>query len=373
MSIHALRTAVLGTGIILVVLVSAGGINALIAHFDRRPEIVAPKRTDLPPITFERSLPNVNFAPDLAWSGDSALLISSTAVKQGFRVQTVTGEVVEEHTLPYGQLYHEILSDHEIITQTYLRGGVPFEAVDLRNGRVPLQGADPPPHDPYGAAGNVRFATDGDRSIVAVGFGPPHSGEPVAFYDTRTWAKQMTLVMPSPGPADFCSIKLSKDGTRLAYNAADAVMVLDVASGTVVQRLPSPGSHWFAFSPDAKMLAVAERGPGESHGYKHQVSVALHVFRLSDGTEIARREQPGDALVKSIEWDPRGRFLAYLDGDTIHLWKPPANQSSDVTIKIKSEIVGSLAISPDGNRMAVGDGYAIDVFRIGGEGKTTHY
>jgi hypothetical protein len=49
-----------------------------------------------------------------------------------------------------------------------------------------------------------------------------------------------------------------------------------------------------------------------------------------------------------------------------------AREATDVTIRLKSEIVGGMAISPDGKHLAVGDGYAIDVFRIGGDGKTTH-
>jgi WD40 repeat protein len=286
-------------------------------------------------------------------------------------VETIEGDVKEEHTVPYVQIYHEILSTHEVITQT-LQRDVSFQAVDLRDGRVLLHGDTPLPHDPSGIVAVPRFATNGDRSVVAVGFGPPRSNEPVTFYDTRTWRPLGTLALPPPGPSRFWSMGLSNDGTRLAYNAEDAVMVVDVASGSVLGRFPMRSADTFAFSPDGSMLAVAERGSAEGHASKRWIAVALHVFRLSDGVEVARREQPRDGSVRSIAWDPRGRFLAFLDGETVHLWKPPAREATDVTIRLKSEIVGGMAISPDGKHLAVGDGYAIDVFRIGGDGKTTH-
>ena len=258
----------------------------------RTPQISAPAEAGIPPIAFERSLPALRFGPELAWTADSALLVSSAPARPGFRVETVTGNVLEEYSVPYVNIYHAILSTHEIITQTYLRGGVPFEAVDLRNGRLLFQGPDPAPHSPYGAAGNVRFAVKADRSVVAVGFGPPHSDQPVTFYDTTTWQTLATVPLPPPGPAEFWSLKLSDDGKRLAYNTEDAVIVLDAASGAVVQRLPVPLAAWFALSPDSEMLAAAERSwVTEPNGWRHQVAVALHVFRLSDGAEIARRAQ----------------------------------------------------------------------------------
>lgn len=333
----------------------------------RTPEITAPTKADIPPIAFERCLPALRFNPILAWTADSALLVSSAPASPGFRVETVTGNVLEEFSVPYVNIYHAILSTHEIITQTYLRGGVPFEAVDLRNGRLLFQGADPAPHSPYGAAGNVRFAVRADRSVVAVGFGPPHSDHPVTFYDTTTWQTLATVPLPPPGPAAFWSLKLSDDGKRLAYNTEDAVMVVDVTSGAVVQRLPVPLAAWFAFSPDGEMLAVAERGlVSEPNKYRHQVAVALHVFRLSDGVETARRAQTKTAFVTAIEWDPRGRFLAYLDngGPAVHLWNLYTASDQEVVIRLTSEAVGGLALSPDGRRIAVGDGYAIDLFRI---------
>jgi len=371
-TVRMLRDAGLATGL-TIGMVAFGGVVVVIgvsiylgavAHFDRRPVIIAPSGADLPSITFERSLPALRFAPELAWTADSTLLISSAPAKPGFRVETIEGDVVEEHSVPYVQIYHEILSTHEVITQTLLRD-VSFQAVDLRDGRVLLQGDNPLPRNPDGIIAIPRFSTNGDRSVVAVGFGPPRSNEPVTFYDTATWRPLRALAFPSPGPGKFWSMRLSNDGTRLAYNAEDAVAVVDVPSGAILGRFPLQSGDTFAFSPDGSMLAVAERGSAEGHASKRWIAIAVHVFRLSDGVEVARREQPRDASVTSLVWDPGGRFLAYLDGETVHLWKPTAKEASDVTIRIKSEIVGGMAISPDGNRLAVGDGYAIDVFRIG--------
>lgn len=345
------------------VIVSAAWLGARPAV--RTPETTALTEAAIPRVAFERSLPALRFGPELAWTADSALLISSAPASPGFRVETVTGNVLEEYSVPYVNIYHAIISTHEIITQTDLRRGVPFEAVDLRNRRVLLQGVDPAPHGPYSAAGNVRFAVRADRSVVAVGYGPPHSDQPVTLYDTKTWQPLARLALPSPGPANLWSLQLSDDSKRLAYNADGAVAVVDVPTGAVVQRLPVAFATQFASSPDGQMLAVAERGPGESNGYKHQIALALRVFRVLDGAETGHRTQPATASVTALEWDPRGRFLAYVDGQDVHLWNTQSGSARDVVIKLRSEIVGGLALSPDGRRIAVGDGSAIDLFRIG--------
>ena len=325
----------------------------------RTPEITAPEEANIPPTVFERSLPALRHGMGLAWTADSALLISSASARLGFRVQTITGKILEEYTVPYGDIYHRIISSDQIITQTHLHHGVPFEVVYLRDGRVLLQGIDPAPHNPNSAAGNIRFAIRADRSVVAVGYGPPHSSEPVRFYDTKTWLLLSTLALPTPGPAAFWSLELSGDGEHLAYNTHGAVMIVAVADGTVVQRLPVAFASWFKFSPDNRTLAVAERALGDGH------TLALRVYRVSDGRETAHWLQPSKAFVRFIEWDPQGRFLSYINGQDVHLWNTQSDTARDVVIRLRSESVGDLALSPDGRWMAVGDGYSIDLFRIG--------
>lgn len=80
-----------------------------------------------------------------------------------------------------------------------------------------------------------------------------------------------------------------------------------------------------------------------------------------------RRTQAPRGSVRTIKWDPQGRFLAYLDGDasTVHLWNLGNASEQEVVVRLQSEIVGGVAISPDGRTMAVGDGYAIDLFATG--------
>lgn len=327
----------------------------------REPVITAAKEANVPLVIFERSFPAVRFAPELAWTGDSSLLISSAPARVGFRVQTVTGEVLEEHPVSHPGIYHEILSTHEIITQGDMRAGVAFEVVDVRDGGVlfRVRGVDPAPDGSVTLPGLIQFAPRADRAVVAVGY-----GSPVTFYDTTTWRTLATVTLPPPGPAKIWSLRLSDDGKRLAYNSDGAVTVVDLTSGAVVQRLPISLAWKFAFSPDGQMLAAAERDQVvESNGYKHLVGRALHVFRLSDGAEMAHWQSA--ATVIDLEWDPRGRFLAYNDGQAVHLWNPQADSGRDVVIRFRSDIVGRLALSPDGRRMAVGDGYAIDLFRIG--------
>ena len=336
------------------------------------PTVSIPADAGLPMVTFEQTLPALRNAPEVAWSDDGSLSISSASARPDFQVSTAFGDLLEVHSVPY--LSRNMLSTHVAITQrvsSYAAPlGAPFQVVDRRDGRILFEPTEPVANSRAGEAinNNFRFAANGDRSIVAVGYGPRSSQLPITIYDTKTWRTLRTLAMPSPGPALLWSLEMSPDGRLLAYNSDDWVIVIDAESGTVLGRLPVPYGDRIAISPSNDMIAVAERGfITEANGWRHGVEVALHVFRLSNGTEIARRPQRRNQSVNEIVWDPFGRFVAWLDGGepAIRLWnlqKPPEREG---VIGLPTDILGSFALSPNGRRIAVGDGSSVDVFRIG--------
>jgi WD40 repeat protein len=171
-----------------------------------------------------------------------------------------------------------------------------------------------------------------------------------------------TLVVPAEGPAGVGKMALSNDHAKLAYGSTKGVIVVDTHSGTVLNRI-AVESLDFAFSPDGRLLAVAEIVP--SVDGQRNVSSGVHVYTLQDGVQVASIGPAGSSYLGNVRWDPQeGRFLAYSDGKSIHVWNPNVTPSGYTTIGLRSTS-RSFSLSPDGRKLAVGDGAAIDLFKIG--------
>ena len=121
------------------------------------------------------------------------------------------------------------------------------------------------------------------------------------------------------------------------------------------------------------MAAVAEADTSPPYF----AAKAIRIFRLSDGTQIASRaafshgpdcsvNQDDCGLNTPILWAPNERFLIFPDGyHMIRLWSPFAEAGEDATIKTRYFERG-IALSPDGDRLAISNGNFVSVFRIGG-------
>jgi WD40 repeat protein len=268
--------------------------------------------------------------------------------------------VIAEHALPSASTYHELISSHEVIMPGDMRVGEAFVVEDVVTAKIVFRELDPAPDAPGTANGTVRFALPADKSVVAVGYGFPRSNQPVTVYDTRDWRKLATLVVPAEGPTGVGRMKLSNDHALLAYASSRGLIVVDAHTGKVLTRLPVNSAD-FTFSPNGHLLAVAEiMLSADKTRYE---SSGLHIFRLTDRAEVASFKPAGSPY--NLHWDPHGRFLAFMiDGNAVHFWNPSAEATEDRTIQLRS-VSRSFALSPDGKRMAVGDGDAIDVFKIG--------
>jgi len=63
-------------------------------------------------------------------------------------------------------------------------------------------------------------------------------------------------------------------------------------------------------------------------------------------------------------WDPKGRYVAFVDnGRHLFLWQPAAATSSFAQVDLPTNAT-ALAISPSGDRIAVGGGTGVIVFSI---------
>jgi WD40 repeat protein len=241
-----------------------------------------------------------------------------------------------------------------------------FVVTDVDTAKVVFRELDPAPDAPWTASGTVRFALPADKTVVAVGYGFPRSNQPVTLFDTRDWRKLATIAVPAEGPTGVGKMVLSNDHSKLAYSSSKGLVVVDIRTGSVITRLPVEAAD-FAFNAEGQLLAVVETVPtadGNGSAFSE-----LRVYRLPDGANVASLSTSGSLCYDSLHWDPRGRFLAFTRAfdrvcNTVHFWNPATGKSDGATIQLRS-VSRSLSISPDGKRLAVGDGNAIDVFKIG--------
>jgi WD40 repeat protein len=218
----------------------------------------------------------------------------------------------------------------------------------------------------------VTFALSPDGSVLAAVHGNI-PGHPISLYNTSTWQKLSTTEAPAAQDG-VGRLVFSADGSRLAFASSGKFFVVDARTGQPVSTIQIPvRAGAFALSPDNTMVAV------EKISSDPAVSVlnGIGIFRLSDGVEIASHAPPyrgpncpenreDCGLSSPIRWAPTGRFLVFPDGyHTIRIWNPFAGNGEDATIQTRY-FNGGIALSPDGNRLAIGNGDFVSVFHIGG-------
>jgi WD40 repeat protein len=98
-----------------------------------------------------------------------------------------------------------------------------------------------------------------------------------------------------------------------------------------------------AFSPDGKLLAIADR------------SNTVQLWDVGAG-KPARAPLTGHAgIVRSVAFSPDGKLLATgSDDKTVRLWNPATGQPAAAPLTGHTGPVNALAFSPDGKTLATG-------------------
>jgi WD40 repeat protein len=204
--------------------------------------------------------------------------------------------------------------------------------------------------------GCLGFSPDG--KLVAVSkltnltFDKRERGLELQVWDLATGHKVRTLTFK--GHSGPFRVAFNKDGKRLATALeGKKVMVWDLATGQEIFTLGSiKGSVAdMAFSPDGARLAVAsgvasEQGPSPRKGWGE-----VRVWDIASAKELLTLKGHTN-LVKSVAFSPDGKRLATgSDDKTVRVWEAVSGQGV-LTLREHTDGVLDVVFSPDGKRLA---------------------
>ena len=170
------------------------------------------------------------------------------------------------------------------------------------------------------------------------------------------------IAAPTRCPPDVSAVAFSPDGKRLVTASGTALVVRDAGSGEIVEEHPQAGGDntrlfVVSFSPDGKWLA----------GMDSRQGVFLWAVTDKGVTPRPVHRITGRGERWSMAFSPDGKRLATADGTEEQgkyaevflwetgTWKEVGRLRPDPAPN--TTLVGSLAFSPDGKRLAVAHGW----------------
>src|SRR6185437_6135688 len=344
------------------------------------PEVSWSSSTRLPKISLATEWQTKEPSGFISWSPDETKILTLSSYGDGLMVvHDPAGHVEHQREFPgLASPFSPYFASNgkQIILAGEIKAGVAFSVFDIASGRTVFQEPLLQPNEP--GLGEAELTLSRNGSVLAAVHGRINGyaalKRPISVYDTRTWQKLSTIELPI-APSEVGRLALSDDGGRLAFWSSGKFFVVDARTGQpiTVTALPVQRPTFIALSPDSSMAAVAEADTSPPYF----AAKAIRIFRLSDGTQIASRaafshgpdcseNQDDCGLNTPILWAPNERFLIFPDGyHMIRLWSPFAEAGEDATIKTRYFERG-IALSPDGDRLAISNGNFVSVFRIGG-------
>ncbi len=198
------------------------------------------------------------------------------------------------------------------------------------------------------------FALSPDGTTIAIAY----SHEAVRFRrQTRVWDTDTGQRLPtSPVVQHAEGVAWSAESTVLAVASPDrrATLVVD-RSGAVVAELPdrtSEGITGTSFSPDGRLLATIGGGQGDGS------LIAIWDWRREELLRTMRTE-PAEGLT----FDPTGSYVVTMFGAPV-VWDVRSGTRVGA-LEISPGRVGTVAVSPDGRRIAAPVSNGVGLFDSG--------
>jgi WD40 repeat protein len=259
-----------------------------------------------------------------------------------------------------------------------------FSVWDVATGKIVATVNGPQPGDEYTFNRADHFMTSDDETILAMATrgGPTWKGfrENIAIYDIRSWKLLRTAAVPY----SVSSLCLFARGRLIGLGTINSgrLLVLDTRSGATMSEIRAYEASKYgavslgaiAGSPSGDLILTGVSSGilygGEYYNTPEQrawdkamfSSEAVRMFRVKDGTRIASFPY-AHGPIRRAAWDPGGRYVAFVDNDRgLFLWAP-WNGVGYRKIELPTSSL-ALAVSPDGDRIAVTTDSGVRVFSI---------
>jgi len=240
--------------------------------------------------------------------------------------------------------------------------------------------------DGHWQGGDANFSASSDGIVVAVW--PSRMGDfeksgretIVSVYATREWRFLHAYKIP----LGVTSLSWLDAGKRVVVGSDEGqIAIVDLGSAPpsifqiaakskygVVQIgsvTPSPDGQLIFAVVDATIVSGDLARDPAAQAWMNSTSGPV-VLKAADGARLADSTHLTDVRVADGEpiqaaWDPKGRFVAFLSGGRLTLWRPWVQSPSYETI-LPPDLGTSFSIAPDGAQIAVGTMSGLSLYSV---------
>jgi WD40 repeat protein len=319
----------------------------------------------------------------VTWSSDGSALAAVSNFGQAFTVWDRTGHLINQFTRHGGgpTLWGSLAfvnGSSELVfpPPADVPDSSSFSIWEIGSGQI-TRTLDGPQPEKGLLNRAVHFMTSPDEDLLAVSLAEAKLSEKnVVVYDTRSWR----VLQSTKVDIGVMSLCVFGRGQLLGLGSLnhERLLVLDTKSGGVVSEIQayeeskygSIALNAVAGSSDGELIMVGAgaatlRGPfnrtPEQLAWQKSIE-PVRMFRVKDHAQIGSLAV-GELPIRQAKWDPKGRFVAFIDGSRgLFLWAPWAHEGYQ-RIELPSLSL-SLAIAPDGSAIAVTTDKGVRVFSV---------
>jgi WD domain, G-beta repeat len=358
-------------------------------------EVDSNSAPDLPLLHLVHAIPTKTSPSNIVWSSDGTEIAAFTEWGNLATVWGKDGTVIQELHRPGAPFSGDGLGfiggDRQLVTPPAphttsgaLPLGVLVSVFDIGGGTVVREIPGPRPGEFAGNRALITVVSPDGSMIAAVTGGPPSGNEPVRIYSSESGLLTATLTdsFGERGP-HVTRMVFSRNSEIIAVGRSDgSVLIYDTKSLKIMQKIDAFTQYLttvmsLAISPNNQFIAVgtgfagaAWRYPdgrlaplGEGRLWVFQAPDPIRVYRVSDGTLVASKTMPSEAIY-NISWSSKGGLIAFVGiGDALHLWNPRHPEDPVKTIHLGSDAT-SVAFSPDGSVIATGEGSKLNLYDV---------